>query len=290
MIGKSFEFNTQSIARTTADYQIGLDVVQWKGLDVSDSQADVQGFHGIKLSPTYARGRRITLEGIIIADDHEGSSKGIDFLETLFALQGIPSSIDLKSFIVTDEQDRRWELQCKIKETLSIDIQDDDYMTGAIRRWRVVLQSEDPRYYNVAEQTETGAEGYIGGVKLGTTLGVKLNEYFNEIQILANGNIESPLKITITATGDINTPLMVRNITSNTYFGLDIGAVSGDIIVIDSNLKTATKNGINILANRIAGSNWIKAFGSTVLSVYDEDGGLPTSDFDISISYRDVLL
>jgi hypothetical protein len=45
-------------------------VVQWKTLDVSDEQANVQGYHGIKLSPTFARGRRITLEGIIIADDH----------------------------------------------------------------------------------------------------------------------------------------------------------------------------------------------------------------------------
>ena len=64
-----------------------MDVVQWKALDVSDSQENVQGFHGVKLSPTFARGRRITLEGIIIADDHVGSSMAIDYLEGLFALQ-----------------------------------------------------------------------------------------------------------------------------------------------------------------------------------------------------------
>lgn len=68
MIGKTFEFNGQAISRTTVDYRIGLDVVQWKSLDVSDEQQNVQGFHGVKLSPTFARGRRITLEGIIISD------------------------------------------------------------------------------------------------------------------------------------------------------------------------------------------------------------------------------
>lgn len=46
-------------------------MVQWKALDVSDEQQNVQGYHGVKLSPTYARGRRVTLEGIIIADNHE---------------------------------------------------------------------------------------------------------------------------------------------------------------------------------------------------------------------------
>lgn len=69
MIGKNFTYNGQAISRTTGDYRIGLDVVQWKSLDVSDEQQNVQGFHGVRLSPTFARGRRITLEGIIMADD-----------------------------------------------------------------------------------------------------------------------------------------------------------------------------------------------------------------------------
>lgn len=70
MIGKNFEFKGQTISTVDPDFRIGLQLVQWKGLDVSDEQSNVQGFHGIKLSPTFARGRRITLEGLIIADDH----------------------------------------------------------------------------------------------------------------------------------------------------------------------------------------------------------------------------
>lgn len=158
MIGKNFTYNGQAIATTTVDFRVGITVANWKSLDVSDEQSNVQGFHGVKLSPTFARGRRITLEGIIVADDHEASSKGIDYLEELFALQGIPSQVELLPFTVTDEQDRIWTINAKIKEPLSIEINDDDYLQGANRRWRVVLQAEDPRYYNAIEESTTGAE------------------------------------------------------------------------------------------------------------------------------------
>lgn len=290
MIWKSFEFNGTTISKTTWDFRVGLDVVQWKQLDVSDEQQNVQWYHWVKLSPTFARGRRITLEGIIVADDHVWSSKAIDFLDQLFALQWNPSQVELLPFIVTDEQDRRWQVNCKIKEPLSIDISDDDWMEGTNRRWRVVLQSEDPRYYNADQTTKTWAEWFFGWVKLWAKLWFSMDEYFNEIQILNIWNIATPLEITITATWDINTPLMIRNITDGTFFGLDIDAFSWDVIVINSNDFTATKNGVNIKAQRIAGSTWPKASGTTYLSIEDDEAWLATSDFDVSIKYRDALL
>ena len=290
MIWKSFEYNGQTISRTTWDFRVGLDVVQWKSLDVSDEQQNVQGFHGIKLSPTFARGRRITLEGVIVADDHVWSSKAIDYLEGLFALQWNPNQVDLLPFIVTDEQDRRWQLDCKIKEPLSIDIGDDDWMEWSNRRWRVVLQSEDPKYYNADQKTNAWSEWFFGWVKLWAKLWFKMDNYFNEIQILNIWNIATPLEITITATGDINTPLMIKNITDGTFFGLDVDAVVWDVIVVNWKTFEATKNGVNIKAQRIAWSTWPKATGTTYLSIEDSEAWLYTSDFDISIKYRDALL
>lgn len=290
MIWKSFEFNSQTISQTTADYRIWLDVVQWKSLDVSDEQQNVQGFHGVKLSPTFARGRRITLEGIIISDDRVWSSKAIDRLETLFALQWTPSTVELLPFVVTDEQDRRWQLNCKIKEPLQIDTQDNDWMDWANRRWRVVLQSEDPRYFSETPQTVTGIEWNFWGVKFPVKFWVKFNEYFNETQIIAWGNIKTPLIITITATGDINTPLTIKNLTDGTFFTLDIGASAWDVIVVNSKTKQATKNGVSILANRVEWSTWPHAKDTTSLSIYDQDGWLYTSDFDISVSFNNALL
>jgi hypothetical protein len=103
-------------------------------------------------------------------------------------------------------------------------------------------------------------------------------------------NIVSPLEFTITAKGDINTPLYIKNITDNTYFWLDIDAVAWDVIVINSNQKTATKNWINILANRIAGSTWLKALWTNYFTIYDKDWWLAESDFDVKILYKDILL
>ncbi len=290
MIGRNFQFNGQTISTTTADFRIWLDVVQWKWLDVSDEQQNVQGYHGIKLSPTFARGRRVTLEGIILADDQEGSSKGIDYLESLFALQGIPDVVELLPFLVTDEQDRVWQLDCKIKEPLSIDIGDYDYLEWANRRWRVVLQSEDPRYYDVDESSTTGDEGHFGGIKLGAKLGFALNEEMNEIQVITTWNIQSPLKFTMTGLANIDGPLIIRNMTEGTFFGLTIDAVIGDIIIVDGINLTATKNGVNVLANRISWSTWPKCKWSNTFLVMDEDGGLFTSDFDISITWNNVIL
>lgn len=291
MIGKNMTYNGQAIATTTDDFQIGLTVSQWKTLDVSDEQQNVQGYHGIRLSPTFARGRRITLEGLIIADDHIGSSKGIDYLEALFALQGVPDVVDLLPFTVTDEQDRVWRSLAKIKEPVSIELSDDDHIQGTTRRWRVVLQAEDPRFYSSDEYSQDGAEWHYGWFKLGHKLGAKFNEYFNEIQVSAdNGNIDTPLVFTITATGEINAPLLIKNLTDGSFFGLDIDAVDGDVIVVDANNYKATKNGVNIKATRMVWSTWPRAKGLAKFSIFDNDGWLFASDFEISVTWRNILL
>jgi len=290
MIWKSFEFNGQTISKTTWDFRVGIDVIQWKSLDISDEQTNVQWFHGVKLSPTFARGRRISIEGMIIADDQIWSSKGIDYLEWLFALQWVPNQVELLPFIVTDEQDRRWQINAKIKEPLSIDINDNDWQAWATRRFRVVLQSEDPRYYNVDQKEVQWSEWFYGWVKLWAKLWFKMDDNFNEIQIITWGNIDAPLEITLTVKWEINTLLMIKNLTDGTFFALDIDAVVDDIIVINSNTFEVTKNGINIKSSRVAWSTWPKAKFSTTFSIYDDDGWLVESDFDIDIKYRDVLL
>lgn len=45
-----------------ATYTIGIQSVQWKTVDVSDDVQSVQGTHGIRMSPTFARGRKVTIE------------------------------------------------------------------------------------------------------------------------------------------------------------------------------------------------------------------------------------
>ena len=86
------------------------------------------------------------------------------------------------------------------------------------------------------------------------------------------GNSDTPLKFTITAIGNIDAPLTIKNLSDDTFFGLNIDAIAGDVIVVDTTKKVATKNGVNILANRVAGSTWPKAKGTMLFSIVDEDG------------------
>ena len=290
MIWKDLTCRGNAISTTTDDFQVGITVAQWKTLDVSDQQENVQGTHGIKVSPTFVRGRRITLEWVILADNHYGSSKGIDYLENMFALQGIPTQVELLPFTVTDEQDRIWKIDAKVKEPLSIDIADDDHLQWATRKWRVVLQAPDPRFWSLDDHTVHGAEWHFWGFKLWAKLWAKFNEKFNEIVVYSPVSVETPLKITLTVTGDLNAPLKIQNITQWYWFALDLNATVWDVIVIDAINKKVTLNGSNILHLRVPWSSWLYAKETTIYTIQDIDGGLLDSDFDVVVSYKYALL
>jgi len=44
---------------------------------------------------------------------------------------------------------------------------------------------------------------------------------------------------------------------------------AGDILIIDARTNTATLNGTNVLANRLAGSEWLTLFGTMQFVVLD---------------------
>lgn len=329
MIWNSYKFKSNYISKVASDYRVWLTKVDWRWLDTSDEQVDIAGYHGIRLSPTYARGRRITIEWLILADSRVGLSKAMDYLDRLFALQYNNFSVtEFSSFVVTDEQNRDWEIQCKVKEPVEYIISDDDYMDWANRKFRVVLQSEDPRYF-WPENTLEGIESIYWGIKqldkrisnettvywwielpaelpseldssytITTTSGIfggiklpnKFNYYFNTLTITNPGNSESPLIITITVNKSINSPLLFKNLTNNKYFWLDVSAVARDVIIIDSSKFTCTKNWTNILASRIEGSTWPKIIWTNSFGVIDNDQALFESDFDITIKFKNSLL
>ncbi len=290
MIGKSYKRNGQAIAHKTDDYQIGLTLVNWRRLDTTDEQKNIEGAHGIKMSPTYSRGRRIDVEGVIIADTREATSKAMDWLDRVFGLQTTITDVpEKKPFVVIDEQDREWKIMCKIKDPLDYSIQEDDYMDGTTRSFRVSLQADDARFFSAQEQMVEGKEWVYGGFKLGVKLGKAMNTYFNEIICLWNGNVWNPARIQILAKGQINAPLVIKKANWE-FFGIAVDAENGDMIEINAETKTITKNGINIGEKRMPWSTWPIIFGETVFSIQDKDWGLYTSDFDVRIYFSNVLL
>lgn len=290
MIGKSYKRDGQAIAHKTNEYQIGLTLVNWRKLDTTDEQKNIEGAHGIKMSPTYSRGRRIDIEGIIIADTREATSKAMDWLDRAFGLQTIITDIpEKKLFTVVDEQDRERKIWCKIKDPLDYNTQEDDYMDGTTRSFRVSLQSDDARFFSAQEQIVEGKEWVYGGFKLGVKLGKAMNAYFNEVVCFGSGNVGNPARIQIIAKAPINAPLMIRK-KGGSFFGIEVNAEAWDIIEVNAETKTITKNGLNISEKRVPWSNRPMIFGTTVFSLEDKDWGLYASDFDVKIYFSNVLL
>lgn len=276
---------------TTADFRIALTDVQWRKLKVSDDKQDIVGYHGTIAWPTYARGRTITIEWLIIAPTRAQCSMGMDRLDALFALQWIPSVVQTKELKIIDEQDRERTIQCKIEQPVDYEIEEDnDHNDGAMRRRRVVLFASDPKFYSTIESIFNGQEGNYGGFSLPNSMSNQRNMTYNEINCITTSNTDQPVKITITINGALHKPLTVLNVTANKRFMLDIDAIAGDEIVIDSKAQTVTKNSINILWTRVPGSQRPTVKDTTKYLLYDKDWWMESSDFDIELIFKNSLL
>ena len=259
----------------------------WRKLTVSDDSENIDWIHGRNVSPTYARIRIITLEWISdrVWNPLEDQNS-IEYLQKIFALQWSLVSLEEKELYIKDMYDNEWTLKVKIKEPLEI-VEWDESFVWSYWKWRVVLEStKEPVYKSLNEILNTSLEWNYWGFKLSYKLSNPFNEIDNIIECNTTWNIDTPARIEIIANGDINKPLMIRDLTKNTYFWLDIDAVAWDKIIIDSENYTVTKNWENILSNRIVGSMWIRILETTKLLIEDKDGNIPFNDFLINIYFR----
>lgn len=177
-------------------------------------------------------------------------------MENLFRLQSNPGVLERRQLYIKDIYDREWKMDVKVKEPIEI-LEGDESFIGSHWRWRVVLESiDDPVYRSFEEILQIGEEGIDGGFFMDFTLDFAMDATAKFIECNGEGNIESPARMEIEILGNTISPLRIRNITNNTDFSLDITATTGDIIIVNSQNNTVTKNGVNILGNRIPGSIW----------------------------------
>lgn len=215
----------------------------------------------------------------------------MDWLDAVFALQGIPSTVETKELKIVDEQDRERTIQCKIEQPVDYEIEEDnDHNDGALRRWRVSLFASDPKFYSTIDSVFYGQEGNYGWFSLPNTMSNQWNMTYNEMNCLTTSNTDQPVRITVTINGSLNKPLTIYNVTASKRFMLDIDAIAGDIIVIDAKEQIATKNGSNILGARVPGSQRPTVKWITTYVIYDKDGGMDTSDFSIALAFKNSLL
>lgn len=262
---------------------------EWRRLSSDDYSQNIDWVHGRDVSPTFARVRIITLEWFVdrLWNDHE--LEAVQYLQNLFALQADLSSLQNRVLYIKDMYDAEWKLNVKVKDPLEF-IEWDENFLGSHWKWRVVLEStSSPIYKSFEDIIVNWTESSFGWFELDFELWVSFDSAYNIIECTTSWNTSSPAKITITATWSINSIFKIINITNNTFFWLDISATSWDIIIIDSNTKTATKNGVNILANRIEWSSWQNITWTTQFIIEDQEGGLFNSDFNVSVLFNNSL-
>ena len=64
------------------------------------------------------------------------------------------------------------------------------------------------------------------------------------------GNMQAPIRMHIAVKSQILSPLKIAR--EGKFFALDLDTNKGDEIIINSKERTVTKNGVNILAKRMA--------------------------------------
>lgn len=258
----------------------------WKRLSVTDESINNDWTHGRVTSPTFARVRIITLEWYIDRWDSEQNS--IWYMESVFALS---EWVDWKrSLYIVDNRDNEWTLDVKVKEPLSIDHADTNFPEVAWKR-RVVLESiESPIYKSYQEILESWLEWQYGWIELECELESELDDYYNLIECETSWNQPTPARFVITCMNKIDSPLTIKNLSANNRFALDIDAVAWDVIIINSEDYTVTKNWINIAWDRIEWSIFPYISWTTIFNVYDLDWDLYEKDIQVDIYFRNNLL
>ncbi len=255
-----------------------------------DNSSNNQASHGRTVSRTLSDKRVISFEWWIDRMWNDSEEEALDHLLSLFRLSWANEQDYTRELSITDPYGNEWLLDVKIREDIDLREGDEDFR-GSHYVWRVVMESVwTPEYKSATETTDSGGESQYGGIEMWFEMWFALDDYINLYSITANGTSESPVKFTITVTDTINDYIKIKNITDGTWFQVNTDAVAGDIVVIDSETYTITKNGTSIKNLREPWSTWQFMRWTKQFTLEDSDGGLIESDFTATISLRDRLL
>lgn len=288
MDAKKITLNGENILTTGIYYTLK----DWLALSTTDESRDIAGMHARYVSPTYARVRIITLEGVVYRK--QADKAAVDRLRGMFRLQS-PSESEVETYtlVVTDTYDNEWKIRVKIKEPLSL-VEGDEGFRGVYYKWRVVLESVGGVEYTSVHPIRTpavgyGSEGAYGGVRFGAKLGVKWN--LSIASLSAFSLDETPIRIVMECVSSqgVQAPIVVLNTRTGGRFVLDADMVVGDRIEIDSERLKVTKNDADITHLRRIGSVFPVVRDSTRFVVTDLDGRALSDDIRLYGYFYNIL-
>lgn len=231
--------------------------VDWRKISVSDSSRNIEGVHSRVVSPTYARYRIITIEGLLDRIDWlDKEEQRFNHLQAIFALQTNLSRLQEKEVYVKDNFNNERIIKAKIKEPFEY-VEGDENMNWSYWRWRVVLEStSSPFYKSFKQKMVYGYKGHYWGFQLWIKKPKKF-DYKSNVMILNTLHTSTPVRFEFEAISDCKGPIVVKNITTWEKIMVDTNLVAWDKLVIDSENFLITKNWVNITDRRMSGSIWI---------------------------------
>lgn len=263
--------------------------IERRKLTFENQKDDIIGTHGRIISPTYARARVITIEGVIDWLDNSRLRQAIQHLEQMFKLQSDLSELQRNKLKITDYWWDEWSLDVTVTEPIEIIEYSDDFIWASYKRRTVLESIDNPIYRSLNENVYYAIEWTYGGISTPISSPFSWSSYGNTIDLTTNGNTSTPLHIEITATVNLLGPVRILNITNWQIFGVSNNMSAWDKLIIDSATKQATLNELSVIANRIAGSEWLFLEWTQTFVVLDGDGITPNNWLSIKFTFNNQL-
>lgn len=233
---------------------IALNQAELWEISTHQSGEELQTRHGVSNSPALLGSRKITLEGVIIAESETKRSELIKELDQTFAPQiqvnfGEDGNLPL---YFEDAEEKRWCIYAQVsklpQKTSSLD---DPNMVS----WKVELIANDPFIYSAASYTADDTNR-TQSLSLPISLGDEFTEGWKTLTYA--GTIPNDLNISITTTEDNATDgqLKIYNLTSGEVFQIEeLELDEGDVLVINTTDRMITLNDEDITYKKV-GATW----------------------------------
>jgi len=296
MIWSNYLYNWSIIDNATIDYEITLDDdLNPRELNFSQESKDIEWYHWISLSPTYARSRVIWISWYIVSETKAWFWKWMNYLDNLFRLQWNTATLITKVFKFTDDEWNDWEANVSIKNPIKYEPFETDTW-HFLRRFTVVLISPDPLLLSSTEFSQTGREWFAWWLAITndwiaiTNEWIAINEWSWEFIITPNWwNQPLQPRFEITAIREINGFIRILNKTTWNYIQFNIWATIWQVYVIDTATETATLDWVNIMADKVWWE-FITIDWPTQIEVYDNDWVFLWNDIAVVVYYKNILL
>ncbi len=255
MIYKNFKFGGQAIPYTALEGQTS----RWYAdisfkINSSTSTQDSNSWHGVNISPTYARERLIFIKWEVFAVDRAVRKTAINTITDTFKVSDYPSyENEYKKLEFEDDLWNEFFIYAKVEK-----MPEYDHERGSIIvNWNCGLIAKDIYIRSKESNTVIWHLWQLGGLVLDTELPTAMNYALWKITCNNLWNFPSLAIISITAIDDEIVNPKILNITTGKFYKLNYTIPQWDTVIFDSENLTVKNGDVSLARYREPWSSWI---------------------------------